>query len=167
MYKKNKGLIGEGCMRKKLYESCNARYVVILEGDDYWTDPYKLQKQVDFMESNKKCSICYHPVRIEYIGDVPKLWDSIYGINEKSLYNLETFLKEPLKLSGRFPEVPLQGMMIRWEVIPSLPDWFWHVLRGDFALILIFGSLGNIECMSKECMAVHRKHYGGVSTLFF
>jgi len=35
LYKENKGLIGKNVMRRKLYESCNAKYLTILEGDDY------------------------------------------------------------------------------------------------------------------------------------
>ena len=51
------------------YERARGKYIAYCEGDDYWTDPLKLQKQVDFLESNPQYSVCWHRYRKFYIKD--------------------------------------------------------------------------------------------------
>ena len=55
--KSNKYSKGERITFKYLFPKCNSKYIAICDGDDYWTDPLKLQKQVDFLENNLDYSI--------------------------------------------------------------------------------------------------------------
>lgn len=69
-----------------------SKYIAICEGDDYWTDPLKLQKQVDFLEANSEYSVCTHTYKIYY--QKSKKWGDISPtfVTKNLIYNLDYFI---------------------------------------------------------------------------
>ncbi len=49
---------------RNIIKACQGKYIALCDGDDYWTDPGKLQKQVDFLEQNAEYVMCCHYTRV-------------------------------------------------------------------------------------------------------
>ena len=66
------------------YRRARGKYIAYCEGDDYWTDPLKLQKQVNFMEANPEYSVCFHDFQIYDLRN--ERWrEPLYKIREQSI----------------------------------------------------------------------------------
>jgi glycosyltransferase involved in cell wall biosynthesis len=59
---KNIGATANGIQMYEVCRNSGAKYVALLEGDDYWTDKSKLQQQIQFLEANDEYSLCFHSV---------------------------------------------------------------------------------------------------------
>ena len=85
-HKQNLGMQANGLFATK---QCKDKYIAICEGDDYWTDPLKLQKQVDFMEANPDFSMCFTRYQ-RYFQDTNLF--QISGHNRSKVFKLKDFM---------------------------------------------------------------------------
>ncbi len=135
-------------------KSAKGKYIALCEGDDYWTDQHKLQKQVDFLEMNIKYSLCFH--------NVYKL-NQRNGANESNvMLDYETnqvFTTEDL-ISQWF--VPTASILFRNYSDFIFPDWFYKCGSGDIPLLLLLSLRGDLYYLN-ETMGVYRLQDNGVS----
>jgi glycosyltransferase involved in cell wall biosynthesis len=127
-----------------------APYVVTLDGDDYWTSPRKLGKQVAFMQAHPDCSLSYHNARCVF-DDGRKPWNH----NPPDEKRVSTFDD---MLASNF--VTTVGAMVAKARIDPIPDWLETVKWGDWGLYLYAASKGTVRYID-EVLAVYRIHRGG------
>lgn len=137
-----------------LFPMAKGKYIALCEGDDYWTDPYKLQKQVDFLEANPEYVACYHGCK---------------HINEKDevikLSRYETYYDQPAEKM-----LTAQGAMITHTVvfrnvikdIKEFPEIFKNVPSGDTILYHLLGFRGSGKFLSTIEYSAYRVHNGGI-----
>jgi len=135
-----------------LLRRTTAKYVTILEGDDYWTDPYKLQKQVDFLERHPECSLCFHNAEMFYEdGSQPPM--NLHPADQKEISTVEDIA------TGMVP-IPCT-VLFRNNLLGELPDCFYEVTNADWMLFLLLAEHGNVGYIN-EVMAAYRMHGGGI-----
>jgi glycosyltransferase involved in cell wall biosynthesis len=148
----NIGLLHKDRLIIKALKLCTAKYVALLEGDDYWTDPHKLQKQVDFLEGHPDFAVCGHNVTMFY-EDGSKAPANLLPSNHREVSTLEDLLFANI--------IPTCSAVFRRGLFGELPDWY-HTLRiGDWPLHIMNAQHGKIRYIN-EVMAAYRVHPGGM-----
>ena len=144
--------------KEKIWPYVRGEYVALCEGDDYWTDENKLQKQVDFLDSHPDCSLCFHPVRI--VDQSNSAGEEIYP--DQKLLQRAGELNFASLLKRNF--IQTNSVVYRWrfhkESYSLMPE---HILPGDWFLHLLHAQVGKIGFLP-EVMAVYRRNAGGVWT---
>lgn len=131
------------------YPRAKGKYIALCEGDDYWTDPHKLQRQVDFLESHLDYSMCFHKVGVETDKDCLKhLYDSL----EIREYHCDEIMGNWI--------VPTCSVVFRKEIYHLIPQ-DKRLICGDIVLFLTAGSQGRVFCI-EGVMGVYRRLSSGL-----
>jgi glycosyltransferase involved in cell wall biosynthesis len=156
-YKKNIGALQN---QVNVFAAASGKYIAMCDGDDFWTDPLKIQKQVDFMQQCQDCVICCHYTRV---------------IDENGNLISENEAPIPLNfdyadvLLGRKEETRICSLMMRNQDFlnnMSEQDWYNQTAGTDTFLKLyaLASTQGKIYVLP-EVMAVYRIHKDGIWSL--
>ena len=135
-------------------ETAQGQFIALLDGDDYWTSPYKLQKQVDFLDSHPECAICFHNALVISEDESREPWNwTPTDQKEFSTFDdiwMGNFIATGSTMfrRGLFGQVPEWYYSLR----PMITDWPLHILNAEH------GKIGYIN----ETMSVYRYHSGGL-----
>lgn len=147
--KKNQFSSGSDEFIGDLYNQAKGKYIAICEGDDFWTDPDKLQLQVDFLNQHPDYSICFHPVNVFFQDGSQK--DSIYPVeNHPNKFTANNLLRHNFIQANSVMYRNQHNFQFPSGVMPF--DWYTH---------LFFAQFGKIGFINKV-MSAYRRHNQGV-----
>ncbi len=131
------------------FKAARGKYVALCEGDDHWSDPEKLQKQVDFLEANPDFTVCFHAAYELHEGmekriSNPNLVKDVFTIEDLAVGN---FLHTPT-------------VVYRNIFKGNFPSWFNRIPVGDYPLHMLHSGKGKIKFI-REPLGYYRVHVGG------
>ena len=145
-HKENVGMSQNG---KETLGRCDGEYVAFLEGDDYWTDPDKLQLQVDYLDNNPGCAICHH--RVDHIS-----WPGGEKLREFPPRRFRVDRPDPRTLA-MCNFIQTCSVVCRRKWLPPLDEQFLELKLGDWPLCVLLSQRGWIGYLDKT-MAHYRIH---------
>jgi glycosyltransferase involved in cell wall biosynthesis len=133
--------------------AAKGKYIALLDGDDYWTSPKKLQKQADFLDNYLECSMCFHNAQAFNEDSTQEPWNWT-APNQKEFSTLEDLW------GGNF--IATCSTMFRNNLFEKIPDWYDSFFPiTDWPLYILIAQHGKIGYIN-EVMGAYRLHSGGL-----
>lgn len=133
--------------------ACRGVYVAALEADDFWTDPGKLQRQVDLLETRADAVLCAH--RVRYLDD-----DGAEG--RDGGVSPPECAEGGIEELGERNYLPTCSVVVRRQALQPLPAWAETLTQGDWPTWMLAVLGGGRILFLDEVMAVYRRHPGGI-----
>lgn len=137
---------------RRVIEASKAKYLAFLDGDDYFTDNYKLQKQVDFLERNTEYVACFHNVYNQVGNEFVSLF---LPLNFKSIHTAEDVISKKWFL-------PIHSVVLRRDCV-FFPDWYETVKSNQDYVVNLAVAMHGPYYYIPDVMAVYRHHDKNVS----
>lgn len=148
LWERNVGMLANF---ERTFQACRGEYIALVEGDDFWTSPFKLQRQVEFMREHPNCSLCFHKI-VEF-------WDD--GRREAKV--LPSDMRPSFDLADLLGEtfIPTCSVMVRRGVVSEFPEWMCGLRMVIDPFCVLHAEFGRVAQIP-ETMAAYRKHSGGI-----
>jgi len=140
----------------QLLKACKGEYVAMCEGDDYWTDPLKLQKQVDFLDQNPDFAVCHHNMEVIYEDGSPSHYFN--APDQKAVSTIEDLLEDKWFMATA------SWVYRNHFLTEDFAEWHAKAAAGDWAIMFQLAAKGKIGYLN-EVMGVYRKHSAGLSNV--
>ena len=140
---------------RRVIEASSAKYITCLDGDDYYTDEFKLEKQVHFLENHPEFTGCFHnTINVDERGKPFSLFNPI---DFPSIHDAKMFIQEKWF-------IPIHSAMIRRELI-AFPQWYESVVNDDYVVHLSVVKYGPYY-YRPDIMVAYRHHTNNVSQVY-
>lgn len=151
----------DGSLQRRVNACLRGRYVAFCEGDDWWSDPLKLQKQVDFLEANPDYAMCYTGAEIfsQQEGRIVGIWEgsaeSFSELVENNSIPTMTAVVRYDVLMQYTAEVPRDP---RW-LMGDLPMWLWIAAHGKIKFMdCLTACYRVLEESASHSHSLHRRY---------
>lgn len=148
---RNLGLGGKAIFAE-LIGRARGDYLAMLDGDDFWTSPEKLRRQVAYLDEHPECSMCFHNVLCRFEDDARP--DEPYNSQDQAS---EVDMDELL----RWCPVASCSPVFRRHALDPLPAWYFELPWGDWPLYFLAAQHGQIHYLP-DLMGVYRIHQDGM-----
>lgn len=140
---------------KRVLEASKAKYVTCLDGDDFYTDDYKLQKQVEILEAHPEYAACFH--NTWYADETGHLFSLFNRPDFHAIHDAREFIRERWF-------VPIHSAVLRREYI-EFPEWYNTVMNDDYVVHLSVAKHGPYYYIP-DVMVAYRRHTQNTSIAY-